>query len=164
MAEALAVPMNDADYTGLAGFDLMIVRDLCGDYRVRMPLELNARPTMGHIALRLQKKIGPRSCGLWWWLSLGACQKAGYATLADVSDALSRSVPTRVTPGGHTLETGVVFTTDPESATQTITALIVALDIDQLVQSFEALGLPNPIAYPIVPGVSVCSAHRTRGA
>ena len=50
-------------YSGRAGIDLMIVRDLDGSLRLRLPLELNCRATMGHIALRLKTRLAPRSVG-----------------------------------------------------------------------------------------------------
>ncbi|MEE2786364.1 MAG: DUF455 family protein [Myxococcota bacterium] len=155
MAEALAALMNDVEFRGLAGFDLMIVRDICGALKVRMPLELNARPTMGHIATRLKKKIAPRSIGLWWWISMKACRAAGYQDFPAVLDAMQTRLSTRRTSSGSAFEQGVIATNDPALATHIMTVLVVAPSIDELMAVRHELNLPDPLDYPVIKHVTV---------
>ena len=47
-------------YRGPAGIDALVYRDTCNNLKLRAPLEVNCRHTMGHLVASLQRKLGHR--------------------------------------------------------------------------------------------------------
>ena len=59
LPEELKELLKKSAYMGPVGVDSMVYRDACGNYVFRPVVEVNARYTMGRVAIELQKKTAP---------------------------------------------------------------------------------------------------------
>ena len=107
----------DGGYQGPAGLDALIYKTANGKLRLKPLIELNPRWTMGRIALALESHIVPGVRAVWAIL-----RKDSF----DQSE-LERKYPVQFIDGenGKRIKQGVFFTTDPDTAKEVVTALIV---------------------------------------
>jgi uncharacterized ferritin-like protein (DUF455 family) len=126
IAQFVGKKLNALGFNGLAGVDTFLYRSpQSSDYAILPILEINPRPTMGHIALALEKKISPNARATWLPFSL---KKRSSATetppFRSFAEALQEAYPTRKDALGRWIQ-GVLFTNDPTQALQCLTCLIV---------------------------------------
>ena len=110
--EAVGRYVGDALYglghRGPAGVDALVYLDAVGAFRLKPIVEVNPRYTMGHLALRLGKRLGNQRAGRFRLVTAAMAKTAGAASLADHVAAL----------GPETL-----CLTDPEGAAHVVAVL-----------------------------------------
>ena len=116
---------------GFAGLDLFVHRTRDG-LRLRVA-ELNPRPTMGRIALAIERRVHRGRVGLWRFVTEGE-----VGPLGPWAEALRAAHPTRMDRVPPLLTGGVLFTTDPRGAAIT-SVLVVAANLSE---AQGILGLP----------------------
>ena len=115
--------------TGRAGFDFHVYR-LPGtktpDSLYLQPLgEINARTTMGHVALALSKLLAPGACGAWVILHREDLEQSGFTDFAALAHTLSRDLPRATTSPVQGLKQGILFTNAAKMAQQTLGVVAV---------------------------------------
>lgn len=146
VAPALASEMAEAGFTGRAGLDLMIVRDASGAMKLRVPLELNPRCTMGHIAMALARPLGSRSAGVWLLLNPKDLEGTGCDGFEALVARLQARLPTTRYDGSSALRQGVFATNDPTVATQVLSCAVVAEELSDALDALADVGLATPLA------------------
>jgi len=150
IAKALVIPMHDAGFTGLAGLDMMIVRDIDGTLKLRAPLELNPRCTMGHVAMSLARPLGSRSAGLWLLLNRKDLADSGHEGFTALIDALQARLPTRHYGTSSSLMQGAFATNDVEHAKQLLGVAIIAPSFEDALAAVKEVGLADPTQRPVI--------------
>jgi len=79
-------------YCGPAGVDALVYLDADGAYRLKPIVEVNPRFTMGHLALRVGKRLGNRRTGRFRILTAAMAKKAGAPSLAAHVAAMGDAV------------------------------------------------------------------------
>lgn len=120
-------------YQGPASVDAMVYR-AGGDLVLEPVVEVNPRRTMGFIARALSKHLAPRRSALWLHFSKRDAKRLGYADLGAWARDVEAKAPLLVSLGHSAplLESGVLFTTDPESSQQVLTLLVVGEDLEDV--------------------------------
>ncbi len=113
---------------GPVGIDCMIIEATEGP-RLFPVLEVNARATMGRIALELHRSTGLR--GGWFHVDDAALKDAGYQ---DRSAFIGRVRETE----------GLVFTTDPEHAQRLLTVAALGTNQEQARMAWTSTGMGWP--------------------
>ena len=142
VARSLGAEMARAGFTGPAGIDLMIVEGADGALRLRVPLELNPRCTMGHIAMALARPLGSRSAGVWMLLTPRDVAAAGCEDFTRLLERLSERLPTQRHAGS--LRQGAFATNDTQRAQQVLSVAIVAPEFEDAVAAITDVGLTDP--------------------
>ena len=124
LARSLGQRVHDNGYRGPAGIDAMIWRQPDGELRFKPLVELNPRWTMGRVALELEKRLSSGVSAIWAWLPVREIAAQGYPTVKAFAEALARRYPITLGPRSL-LQSGVVFTSDPERVTEVFTALAI---------------------------------------
>ena len=101
-----AVRLQESGYFGPAGFDAMRYRAADGSIHVRPLQDINARWTMGRLALGFERLLPPAGCGAWLHLPHVAASDADDASwtgkLRTAAGAGVRLIPTSpATVGGQ---------------------------------------------------------------
>ena len=112
--------LRRAGHFGPAGIDAMRYLDDDGAVRLQPLLEVNARTTMGHVALALRAKLPP---GVSAHLCTLGPRDLGPRPPLEVAERLQRRYPPQVEGGG--LTRGVVPLNDPAAARAHLALLIV---------------------------------------
>lgn len=120
-------------YQGPASIDAMVYRAE-GRLVLEPVVEVNPRHTMGFIARALSKHLAPRHSALWLHLSKRDAKRLGYADLGAWARAVEAKAPLLVSLGHSAplLESGVLFTTDPESSQHVLTVLAVGEELEDV--------------------------------
>lgn len=119
---------REMGYRGPLGIDSMLVET--DDGPKLMPiLEVNPRYTMGRLALAIRKRCGQQGC--WFFVSKRDVAAAGYSTHETFIDAVEASE-------------GVMFTTEPTTASAMFTVLSVGATWQAAVDAWCALGFSPP--------------------
>jgi uncharacterized ferritin-like protein (DUF455 family) len=124
-------------YVGPLGIDGLVVCDPDGNLRWRALVEVNARPTFGHLALGLQRQLAPRSSGV--WLLLRAADLPAGTTFAQLVAAARRVAPPRMASDIHRLQRGVVALGDAEAAGEILPLLVVQETVAGALTTLEGL-------------------------
>ena len=101
-----AVRLQESGYFGPAGFDAMRYRAADGSIHVRPLQDINARWTMGRLALGFERLLPPAGCGAWLHLTRAATSDADDASWIERLRAAAgtgvRLIPTSpATVGGQ---------------------------------------------------------------
>ncbi len=131
VAQNVSAELARGGFKGRAGIDLMIIRDLEGQLKLRVPLELNPRPTMGHVAHALAQPLGTRATGVWLLLTEKDCARSGHERFTDLVNDLRQRLPTETDSDGVGLRRGVFTTNDPNDARQVCGLALVTQDLDE---------------------------------
>ncbi len=127
-ADALGATLRSLGYQGPAGLDAMVWKAEDGGYRLKPLVELNPRWTMGRVAIALESYALPGTPAAWLFLPVKGLKRLGLPlNPADAAAELTQRHPPRLELTGTSprLAEGVVFTTDPDRARKTLTALVV---------------------------------------
>jgi hypothetical protein len=153
VAHELATPMHAAGFTGPAGLDMMIVRDKEGALKLRVPLELNPRCTMGHVAMALARPLGSRSAGLWLLLNRKDLRASGHGDFGALIAQLEARLPTAYHDTSGPLKQGAFATNDAHHAEQLLGVAIVAATFKDALSAAQDVGLSDPTQRPILQGL-----------
>lgn len=105
-------------YVGPFGVD-GFVHEREGVLRLRPVVEVNARRTMGHVALALTRRLAPGVGGL--FMLLHARDAGPFERFAE---RLRAEAPVRMNERSGRLESGAVFLSDPESAGALVAVMV----------------------------------------
>ncbi len=124
-------------YVGPVGVDGLLYRR--GDeIALRPVVEINPRLNMGHLAAQLRRRVASGRAALWAWMRRADVEEAGYPDFASWWAVVGGNVPVLESRGGRGRITGgVVATTDPLSAAEVVTVLVVG---DTLEACAELIG------------------------
>ncbi len=128
MAHALLPEIHDVKFTGYAGIDLMLIRDVDGQIKVRAPLELNPRPTMGHIARRIGRRIDPSAAGIWMIFNKAHLRRLNFSHFSQLENALSTKLGDITYGKSGRLSKGLIPTTPSSDAEILWTCALVTPD------------------------------------
>ena len=117
IAQALVPELVQGGAFGCLGIDLMVVQSDDGTYKLRAPLELNPRPTMGHIAKGIARPFGTRTRGVWLILTQADLKAAGVSTFPALLSKLQNALPSKFKGEPPRLTEGVFATTSVLTAT-----------------------------------------------
>jgi hypothetical protein len=117
LARDVGRALGDGGYRGPAGLDAMIWRTPAGALCFKPLGELNPRWTMGRVALELEHHVVPGVRAAWLFVRAGTIDVA----------AVEQRHPVQLveTEAGRRLRSGVFFTTDPATAREVLTVLVV---------------------------------------
>ena len=135
VAQQLARHMATHGFRGRAGIDAMVVRLPSGELRLRAPLELNPRATMGHIALAAAKPMASKSVSCWTLLTPPMAKKAGLSHARDLLDRWQQQLP-EVRDGDRPTQ-GIFPLNDPTTAEAVVGVLVVAREWADLTWLWE---------------------------
>ena len=142
---AMVQPQTDAAaYSGPLGVDALVYYEReqdgqSGRLRLKPVVEVNPRYTMGHLALRLGRRVNASRTALWTMLRVRDVAAAGFADAAAFAAHMQRVAPCELTDGGQ-LSRGVLFTTDPGQARAFTSLLVVGESLERCMGYFEGLG------------------------
>lgn len=125
-------------YHGPAGIDAFVYRcPKTKKFLLKPIVEINARFTMGRIALRLEEQLFPSFSGFWVHQSLQRLKKLGRSNweewLTDLKQKIATEIILPPEPTGMIrLKSGVFPTTDPATAKSFFSVLLVGKEIEEL--------------------------------
>jgi hypothetical protein len=151
LATGLLPALNEAGFRGLAGLDMMVVRDVDGRLKLRAPLELNPRPTMGHIALALRRPLRKRAVGVWLLLGKRDVELTSCASFSDLLERLQTALPTIHEGQPNAVRQGAFSTNDAALAEQTLSLALVAPELADVLDALSAVGLDDPLSPAALP-------------
>ena len=131
-----------AGYLGPLGVDALVYRDgQSGQPRLKPVVEVNPRFTMGHLALKLARRVNASRTALWTILRARDLVEAGFQDVAAFAAHMRRTCPCELTAGGQ-VSRGILFTTDPAQARAFTSLLVVGESLGQCTGYFDELGGP----------------------
>ena len=148
--QLVAAMLAAGGYRGPAGIDMFIYRAFDGEQPVwylRPLCEVNARFTMGHVALALHKKVDHNVPCLWLPLGPAHLLASPWETWADFGAGMKGRFGSGVRPAADLLQPvggmqeGVFFTNDPDHAVATLG--VVAVGKPACVYLRDLAGLPE---------------------
>ncbi len=113
-------------YHGPAGIDGFIYQSANGTPLFQSLGEINARYTMGRVALELSKHLISKQPGVWLHISQKDLKTAGFETFTEIAKHIESVAPLKLRKNSSSeilLESGALFTNDPAVAKQTLTVL-----------------------------------------
>ncbi|MCA9041054.1 MAG: hypothetical protein KDA65_11950 [Planctomycetaceae bacterium] len=130
-ADSIAKRIQAAGYFGPVGLDVMQYRDHAGDAQVRLFQDVNARYTMGRLALGWSRYLKPKEVACWLHLS-HRCQnkeelKKWWAVREQIADNGARLI--RTSPLFHAgqivgHQTGLLITNDETRAREQVQRIL----------------------------------------
>ena len=143
--------LAEAGHEGPAGIDMMICQSPHTPDKLTLKpiVEINPRITMGHIGLSLHQCCAKGSVGFWRLLSLRELARKGSESAADFAAAAVERHPLELEQSarGTHWKRGVLFTNDPERATQVLSLAVVGTSPQDVRAVFEDLGLSSPTLF-----------------
>jgi len=142
LLDKLAVYLRKDAFVGKAGIDMMLVRTRDGAIRLRAPLELNPRATMGHVSQTIRRRVANEARGVFLFvgekeLSLSSCQDfPGFV------DKMENALAYRVGNDGRSMAQGVMPLTDPQCASKVMAICLAAESVAHLDHVLTQAGLP----------------------
>ena len=131
LAAAVAERAHALGYAGPVGIDGVVARDHDDVVRWRPLVEVNARPTFGHVVAGLARQLAPRVPGLWLLLRREDLRDELDPAAAVV--ALDAALPSTEGAGGR-LAAGVVIGADPTSCRRVLPLALVGRPVPQILQ------------------------------
>ena len=136
LSQHLASHLAKQGFRGRAGVDAMVVRLPCGALKLRAPLELNPRATMGHVALAAAKPfLGGGRIAFWTLITPPLVRAAGCTHPRDVVDLWEKRLPRKFL-GGQWLQ-GIFPVNEVEKAKTAVGVLAVGPSRDCLLKSLK---------------------------
>ncbi|MBI2378281.1 MAG: DUF455 family protein [Deltaproteobacteria bacterium] len=121
---------------GPAGVDAFIYEDEHGALAVRPVVEINARRTMGHVALALERRVRPRSAAIWAHVTSSEVGREGHGSLADWFESIRARAEIELDTRGR-IVSGALATTDPSRAKRVVTVLAVGADATEALSKLQ---------------------------
>lgn len=134
----------DLGYCGPVGVDLMVYKNFQAEgepFGIKPIVEINPRHSMGRLALMLAKHLKHRRLGVWIILTVQTLSKAGYETLPDFAQTVKTRFPIKMTDD-HKIDQGGLLTTDPATAKNFSSLLLVGYSYEQCQDMAQTLRLP----------------------
>ncbi len=147
VAEELAQEMAAVGFQGRAGIDCMVVRLASGDLALRVPLELNARATMGHVALALRKPLTNRAVGVWLFVTRADLKGTAYDGFPSLVRGLEAALPEAHEAGQ--MVRGVFCTQDATQVEGVLSLGVVAPTLGLVKTALRTVGLEHLAAEEI---------------
>lgn len=136
----VATWLREQGHRGPAGIDAFLHLQADGQVALQAVCEINARRTMGHVALQLERWVEPASAAAWRIITRAEARHLGGI------EAYCRSVLNRHPPDGEArLRGGVVALTDPARAQDAVAMLSLA---DTPQAAWAQLEVPRPYSRP----------------
>ncbi|MEE2756164.1 MAG: DUF455 family protein [Myxococcota bacterium] len=132
IVDRLRPDFRQTQFTGYAGIDLILIRDVDDEIKVRAPLELNPRPTMGHIARRIGRRIDPSAAGIWMIFNKGHLRRLKLDQFSDLQDVLTTRIGDTKHGKSGRLKNGLIPTTPSSNAAVLWTCALVTPNRDKL--------------------------------
>jgi len=146
MLKHLHTSLVEGGFRGRAGIDMMVVRDLDGQLKLRAPLELNPRPTLGHVALGIRAALHTRTVGLWLLVTKRDLKSTEFRSFPALLSGLQEALPTRRDEKTSRLSRGVFSTNEASWAEQTFSVVLVAPQVGTIWEALRAVGLDGTVA------------------
>ena len=108
--------------TGPAGIDALVYRDSNGEFRLKPIVEVNPRYTMGHIALKLSRRLRRSDVAIFAMVFRSAAKRAGFESLSDLAKALTAPLP-------H----GAVCLNAPDTASPALAIVAAGANLDDAI-------------------------------
>jgi hypothetical protein len=105
------------------------------DLKLRNLVEINARLSMGRVALEIGKHIDPSAIGWMYLVNRRAMELAGCQSLRQYADQISALSPTRLSSirgQNKLIKQGAVWITDPYTSKDFMIMLLVGTDLLEL--------------------------------
>jgi uncharacterized ferritin-like protein (DUF455 family) len=122
-------------YRGSFGIDAFIFRTADGSLRLYPMIEINARFTMGRVALALSKRMVPGRVGIWLHVTRSMLEKLQLKSFVELRNRWLQDFPlsTHERSGGVVIVGGLLETTPAEQSSQVWTCFLVLKNsIDEL--------------------------------
>jgi uncharacterized ferritin-like protein (DUF455 family) len=133
VSSAVGNGLRKAGYLGPAGIDVFIFRDDAGRLRLKPIVEINPRFTMGHVALRLARRVAHGRGAMFRILNRGDLRRFGHESFTALAEQLAAEQPPTLTEAPTAqLTGGTVFLTDPERAAAHCAVLLVGDAVESL--------------------------------
>lgn len=125
--------LNSSGYTGNLGIDAFIYRSPQGELRLKPLIEINARTTMGRVAVEISKRLASGSVGLFQIQTKSQLKKNGYRSFVDFVSAFAREFPITLNSKKlNQIESGSFALTDPSQAQQFLSLFHARKEFAQL--------------------------------
>lgn len=131
----LGAQLAAAGHRGPAGIDSLLYRDPEGQIRLKAVVEINARHTMGRVALALSARLPPDLPGIWLHIAQQSAARAGLTDLVGLQRWLAAGWPPEIR--GGKLWRGAALTTPVGPETRTATVMAVGAAAEALAQRLE---------------------------
>jgi hypothetical protein len=132
VAMQIGTAMRAAGFSGPAGVDAFVYRDANNDLRLKPIVEVNPRFTMGHVALRLTRRVAHGRGAMFRILNRGDLRRLRCEGFPALAATLIKSHPPTLSPASSQLTDGAVFLTDPERAESHCAVLLVGDAVEVL--------------------------------
>ncbi len=139
-AAAVADRVHHHGHAGRVGIDGLLYRDLGGRIRLRPIVEVNVRPTMGHVVHGIARQLAHGVAGLWVMVRLADLPPG--RSLAEAIEVAGDLLPTVMVGSSPRLRQGVVATTEPGRAAAVGTMLLAA---HSRAEALQALRVAAPV-------------------
>ena len=136
IAQQVGDALRRRGFIGPAGIDAYVYA-APGDpqeFHLRPLVEINARFTMGRVALALDQRILPSAEAGWFHVGVRDVEGFGFTSLAALAAAWAAEFPLRLRHG--LIESGVLPTTDPTAATMMATFIVAGAAYEMLAPRF----------------------------
>jgi len=130
-ALAVGKKMHTAGFSGAAGIDSLVFRDpASGELELRPIVEINARFSMGRVAVAIEKHLSRGQPAIWLHIHKNMLRKLSDEDFREFAASMAERFPLRTaTAGGAThIKSGFLPTNDPETAGGILTALFAGPD------------------------------------
>ena len=133
--------MVSKGFQGRVGMDMMVVKNAEGALRLRAPLEINPRATMGHVGLRLRKRISNDARGVFLLLGRHEIKKSQATSFSELITKLGAELPPLRGKDPSTHQQGVLTLNDPLVADQVLALCVIAPSLGALDRAIRKIGL-----------------------
>jgi uncharacterized ferritin-like protein (DUF455 family) len=125
LAKTLTKDLHAHGLSGNVGMDFMVVKTSDGQYKLRSPLELNPRSTMGHVARAIGRPFGTRARGLWCLVTQQDLKLTGHGDFTSLVNSMQTAIPQEFKGEPARLVRGVFCTTPTTTSRQVCSICIV---------------------------------------
>ena len=139
------------------GVDLLVEETTPGNYRLQPLVEINARHTMGHIALALKRQLQPGRVGLWWHVRRSDLAKAQLSNFEELAQLLPPEQIETLNFGHKRVSGGTLPCHDPSLAQTSLAVLGVGRTLQEALEQFGPL-------HPVIAGELSPRATRSTNA
>jgi uncharacterized ferritin-like protein (DUF455 family) len=140
-ADRVGAALFAAGHRGPAGIDGLVAAQPEGGFALVPLIEVNPRHTMGHVALRLARRVAPGSVGRLVVVRLPDLRVGGHADFEALVAALSARLPRVLRGTPSQLVQGVVALAEPARAQMALPLLVVGVGAEALAETCAAEGL-----------------------
>ncbi len=126
----VAARLAEKKYVGTAGIDCFVYRDQQNQLRIKPLVEINVRSNMGEVTVNFSRRLVSRRPGLWVILGMHELKKIGFNSFKELALDFRTRFPLRMS--GGLIESGVLFTNDPEQAEGYLSLIFAAANTEEI--------------------------------